>query len=97
MTRVSGVAAFRTKSNDGLRRLDRSQQIKCLPELMRTGFLTRVIERDDEVTHGSGPQPPFDGLPRLQIVRQRDRAKIASKRSADFGRGGQHGGNARPT
>ena len=94
MTRVSGVAAFPDKEHDGLRRLDRSQQIECLPELMRTGLRRRVVERDDEVTHGSGSQPPIDSLPRLQIVRQRDRAKITSKRGADFGRSGQHGGNA---
>ena len=54
----------------------------------------RIVERDDEAGAGRRVEPPFDQVPGLQIVRQRDGAEIMPERRADPGRDGQHGGDA---
>ena len=58
----------------------------------RTG--DRIVQRNDKARRGGNVEPPLDQLPRLQIVRQRQRAEIVTERSAGPRSHRQHGGDA---
>ncbi len=59
-------------------------------ELPGPGARQRVVERDHEAGFRRPAQPAQHQLPRLEVVRQRDRAEVAAERRAEPGRHRHH-------
>ena len=64
-------------------------------QLMRSCTRNRIVERENKSRLRGGIEPALDQSPRLEIVRERERAEIMSKGSADARGDRKHCGDAR--
>ena len=72
-----------------------AQAFERVAELPRPRPRHRIIKRDDETRARRRIEPSFDQLPRLEIVRERQCAKIMAERRADPRCDREHGGDSR--